>query len=137
MSSIVDKVLDVVLEKSKHKGDISSEELKEKVEKHFEGDRFKAWCQTCDTIFIDINYNEYLKLHSWDKTKPDKWFVLMFKHWTLNKEHIIMNSVPAAGWTNFTPKCKSWYERQLRNLGSEQKIISEIDRYVANCNTKL
>lgn len=135
--SIVDEVLEKVLESSKHKKEVSQEELKQKVEKHFDGKHFRAWCQTCDTVFINIDYNQYLRLHSWDNNKPDKWFVLMFKHYVQNQEHIIIHSVPAVGWTNFTPDCKRWYERQKSNLGSDVVILKEIDRYVKNCNTKI
>jgi len=134
---MMEEIVKKVLETLKVKTNVTQKELTKRVEDHFEGEHFKAWCQTCGVVFIDIDYKEYLRLHSWDNSRPDKWFVLMFKHYVQNQEHIIMHLVPDVGWTNFTPECKRWYDRQKLNLGSDAIILKEINQYVKNCGTKI
>ena len=54
----------------------------------------RSWCETCGTVFLETSYDTFLQFHSWNKQKPDKWFVKAMIHCCENPDHVVMSNLP-------------------------------------------
>lgn len=109
-----------------------SETVMKRVKEVLGGQRISVECTTCQQIFLNMNYMEFVELHSMDPQQPDKWFVRGALHWLLNKEHIIMANIPMLP-TNMTELYKDWRNNKANEGKSEENMIAEAQRYLDGC----
>lgn len=107
------------------RGDVNRS-LDKETEETIRGNRIKVYCKTCRIIFLEMDLDEYNRLHSWDGDDEgqinDKWYIETGIHWFEHQGHeIIQDTEVAQHSINDIWRLK--YKEELSRGNSLERIL--------------